>query len=74
MAHRILKDKIIVGHSVKHDFDVMELPETMRPKEMVRDLVKFKRYQTQTLNPTGTVSHGAKGLKKLSLEFLGMKI
>ena len=28
MAHNILKDKIIVGHSVKHDFDVMEFLET----------------------------------------------
>ena len=44
MAHNILKDKIIVGHSLKHDFDVMEYTETMRPKENVRDLIRFKRY------------------------------
>ena len=45
MAHKLLKGKIIVGHSVKHDFDVIELLEADRPKENVRDLVRFKRYQ-----------------------------
>ena len=44
IAHNILKDKIIVGHSVKHDFDVLEMGETTRPKEKVRDLVRFRRY------------------------------
>jgi len=75
MAHRILKDKVIIGHSVKHDFDVIELPETLRPKENIRDLIRFKRYQTASVNPDNqSVSHGAKGLKRLSNEFLNMKI
>lgn len=26
IAHKILRDKIIVGHSLKHDFDVLDLP------------------------------------------------
>lgn len=33
LAHKLLIDKIIVGHSLKHDFDVMEFPETQRPSE-----------------------------------------
>jgi RNA exonuclease 4 len=44
MAHKLLEGKIIVGHSIKHDFDVMELPETKTPKERIRDLIRFKRY------------------------------
>jgi len=74
MAHALLKDKIIVGHSIKHDFDVMEFGEELRPKEKVRDLVKFKRYQNASVNPEGNVSHGAKGLKRLADEFLKVKI
>ena len=51
MAHKILKNKIIVGHSIKHDFDVIELPESDRPKEKIRDLIKFKKYQHSSMNP-----------------------
>jgi len=43
-AHRILKDKVIVGHSLKHDFSVLEWPETMQLKENIRDLVSYKKF------------------------------
>lgn len=52
----------------------MEYGETLRPQEKVRDLIRFKRYQHQTVNELGHVSHGAKGLKKLSNEFLNVTI
>lgn len=80
MAHEILKDKIIVGHSLKHDFTVLEFPEEMRPKERVRDLIAYRKYQSgyepikQVLGMPQSNSHGAKSLKKLSAEFLGIKI
>ena len=63
-----------MGHSLKHDFDVLELGETLRPKENIRDLSKFRRYQHSSVLNDGTVQHGAKGLKKLSKEFLNVSI
>jgi RNA exonuclease 4 len=50
-AHKILKDKIIVGHSLKHDFDVLELSEKDRPKENIRDLTRYKKYQGSYVVP-----------------------
>jgi len=36
---------VIVGHSLKHDFQVLELKENEIAQENIRDLVKFKKYQ-----------------------------
>lgn len=44
IAHKILSQKIIVGHSLKHDFEVLEFTENLRPKEKIRDLVSYKKY------------------------------
>jgi RNA exonuclease 4 len=53
IAHRILKDKIIVGHSIGHDFSALELPESLRPSEKIRDLSHFKKYQNQMTGQNG---------------------
>ena len=47
-SHRILKDKIIVGHSVHHDFKTLEyeLVDTFENKR-VRDLTHFPKYKNQ---------------------------
>jgi len=84
-AHAILKDKIIVGHSLSHDFAVLELSSFDKWK--IRDLVKFRKYQNsvevsnqlakvgnQPQQTVKVVNHGAKSLKKLSKEFLGVCI
>ena len=43
-VHRILKDKIIVGHSLTGDFRVLQLPLEW-PKDKIRDTSKYKKYQ-----------------------------
>lgn len=58
-AIEIMKDKVIVGHSLKHDFKVLNW-EPMQHN--VRDLITFKRFQDEGKHP--------KSLKKLTLEFL----
>ena len=47
-SHRILKDKIIVGHSIHHDFKALEY-EGMQDTEnkRVRDLTHFPKYKNQ---------------------------
>lgn len=45
-SHRILKDKIIVGHSLNHDFRVLDY--TMADEEQkLRDLTRFSKYKNQ---------------------------
>mmetsp|Transcript_11698 Transcript_11698/g.17753 ORF Transcript_11698/g.17753 Transcript_11698/m.17753 type:complete len:124 (-) Transcript_11698:150-521(-) len=84
-AHEILNGRIIVGHSLQHDFKALEYVDIDKSK--IRDLVKFKKYQNsvEVANKLARVSaapqqtvlrvnHGAKSLKKLSKEFLGVII
>ena len=44
-VHRILKGKIIIGHSLTGDFRVLEMSETVS-KEKIRDTSKYKKYQS----------------------------
>jgi len=60
---KMLKDKIIVGHTLKHDFKVLNYEH---PQHLVRDLTHFKKFQSD-------VGH-AVSLKRLSTMFLGKTI
>jgi hypothetical protein len=51
---------------LKHDFDVLELDEALRPKEKIRDVSKFKKYLNQ--------HNQAMSLKNLTEKFLGKEI
>ena len=44
-SHRILKDKIIVGHSLNHDFKVLELHSASEESDKVRDFTRFAKYK-----------------------------
>jgi RNA exonuclease 4 len=46
-CHKIMKGKIVVGHSLTGDFRVLELDETHIGKEKIRDTSKYKKYQSQ---------------------------
>ena len=65
MSHRILKDKIIAGHSLNHDFKVLDFTP---PEEdgKLRDLTRFTKYKNQF----GQI----RSLKNLALDLLGKKI
>ena len=43
-SHRILKDKIIVGHSLNHDFKVLEF-YSHEHSDKVRDFTRFTKYK-----------------------------
>ena len=62
-AIRLLKDKLIVGHSLNHDFKVLDYePDDCK----VRDFTRFTKYKNQF----GQI----KSLKNLTLDLLGKKI
>ena len=60
---RILTNKIVVGHSLNHDFKVLEFAAD---DEKVRDLTRFTKYKNQF----GQI----KSLKNLTQDLLGKKI
>lgn len=58
----VIKDKIVVGHSLKHDFEVLMLPH---PRRMVRDTSKFTHFRSITKGRTPS-------LKRLAGDILGL--
>jgi RNA exonuclease 4 len=60
----LLKDRILVGHSVKHDLDVMMLGH---PKRDIRDTSRFSGFRKYSAGKTPS-------LKKLAREVLGVEI
>ncbi|RCK63472.1 RNA exonuclease 4 [Candida viswanathii] len=60
----LLKGKVLVGHAIKNDLDMLYLGH---PKSMIRDTSKFKKFRA--------IAGGkAPGLKKLAKEFLDVDI
>ena len=62
----IIKDRVLVGHSIHHDFDVLAL---RHPKRMVRDTQKTPVFRRKVPS-IGTLC----SLKKLAKLFLGIDI
>lgn len=47
-VHRILKDKVIVGHSLEHDFTCLDYRvEPEQETKRIRDLARFPKYKNQ---------------------------
>lgn len=65
-SHRILKDKVIVGHSLHHDFQALDFPMEDGEDKRIRDLSHYPKYK----NEIGQI----RSLKKLTAEFLGREI
>jgi RNA exonuclease 4 len=60
----LLKDKILVGHAIKHDLDVLILGH---PKRDIRDTSRFSGFRKYSAGKTPS-------LKKLAREVLGVEI
>ena len=60
----LLKDRILVGHGIKHDLDVMMLGH---PKKDIRDTSRFSGFRKYSAGKTPS-------LKKLAKEVLGVEI
>mmetsp|Transcript_6083 Transcript_6083/g.5693 ORF Transcript_6083/g.5693 Transcript_6083/m.5693 type:complete len:142 (+) Transcript_6083:133-558(+) len=60
----IMKDRIVVGHSLKHDFKVLNWEPL---QHNMRDLITFKKFRDEA-------NKHPKSLKKLTSEFLGKTI
>jgi RNA exonuclease 4 len=60
----LLKDKILVGHAIKHDLDVLILGH---PKRDIRDTSRFSGFRKYSAGKTPS-------LKKLAREILGVEI
>jgi RNA exonuclease 4 len=56
----MVKDKVVIGHDIKHDFDVLEFSH---PKSMIRDTAKYKPFKALSKGNTPS-------LKKLCREIL----
>jgi hypothetical protein len=45
-VHRILKDKVIVGHSLEHDFSCLDYNLDLDSEhKRIRDLARFPKYK-----------------------------
>jgi len=60
----LLKDRIVIGHDVKHDFEVLGFSH---PKHMIRDTAKYKPFKELSKGNTPS-------LKKLAKEVLGLTV
>lgn len=60
----LLKGRIVIGHDVKHDFDVLGFSH---PKHMIRDTAKYKPFKELSKGNTPS-------LKKLAKEVLGLTV
>ena len=56
----MVKDKVIIGHDIKHDFDALEFSH---PKPLIRDTAKYKPFKALSKGNTPS-------LKKLCMEIL----
>ncbi|KAF1332826.1 Rna exonuclease 4, partial [Globisporangium splendens] len=65
---KIMKDKVIVGHALKNDFQSLMFTP---PKNMIRDTARYRPYMRRKMNGTKLYP---KSLKNLAEEVLGLQI